>query len=230
MKFKVLSLFLLCFFSYHFTFSQDVATLHKLSQGQVTVVLAPGDVMSTTGLVWKDSNIGATRVATASSDAFSYGDLFQWGRSADGHESRTSSTTNVTAKGPLSDRADFIIGKASIDYNWTDFAGEDGLWQGGVNDPCPTGYRLPTSTELNNERLAFSSNTSSGAYQSPLKLPVGGYREGNTGNITGKASGGYYWSSTISGVKALLLYFNSGNAVILNVDRSAGASVRCVKK
>ena len=45
---------------------------------------------------------------------------------------------------------DFIFG--STDWLTSQ---DDTLWQAGSNDPCPSGYRIPTETELNNERLAF---------------------------------------------------------------------------
>lgn len=37
-----------------------------------------------------DRNLGATRAATSSTDAASYGDLYQWERGADGHQLRNS--------------------------------------------------------------------------------------------------------------------------------------------
>ena len=55
--------------------------------------LAAGDVLSPTGKIWMDKNLGATQVATSSTDAASYGSLYQWGRNTDGHESRTSAVT-----------------------------------------------------------------------------------------------------------------------------------------
>ena len=50
-----------------------------------------------TGKTWLDRNLGATQVATSSTDAASYGDLYQWGRAADGHQVRTSATQNTQA-------------------------------------------------------------------------------------------------------------------------------------
>jgi len=35
-----------------------------------------------------DRNLGATQVATSSTDENSYGDLYQWGRRADGHSNK----------------------------------------------------------------------------------------------------------------------------------------------
>ena len=50
-----------------------------------------------TGKVWLDRNLGATQVAISSTDADSYGDLYQWGRNADGHQIRTSDITTTLA-------------------------------------------------------------------------------------------------------------------------------------
>ena len=48
-----------------------------------------------TGKIWMDRNLGAIQVATSSTDENSYGDLYQWGRGADGHQLRTSTTTSI---------------------------------------------------------------------------------------------------------------------------------------
>jgi hypothetical protein len=52
--------------------------------------LPKGLVMSKTGRIWMDKNLGATRVATSSYDTLSFGFYFQWGRGADGHQERLS--------------------------------------------------------------------------------------------------------------------------------------------
>ena len=57
----------------------------------------PNVTNPTTGKIWMDRNLGASQVATSSTDANAYGDLYQWGRAADGHESRTSATTSTNA-------------------------------------------------------------------------------------------------------------------------------------
>ena len=46
------------------------------------------DMTTSTGKTWMDRNLGATQVATSSADTASYGDLYQWGRAADGHEKK----------------------------------------------------------------------------------------------------------------------------------------------
>ena len=54
-------------------------------------------VTTSTGRIWMDRNLGATRVPTSASDAQGYGDLYQWGREKDGHQLRTSSTTGPSS-------------------------------------------------------------------------------------------------------------------------------------
>ena len=46
-----------------------------------------------TGRLWLDQNIGASQVCTSFVDSLCYGDYFQWGRNADGHENQNSGTT-----------------------------------------------------------------------------------------------------------------------------------------
>ena len=185
------------------------------------------DVQSTTGKTWMDRNLGATQVATSSKDEESYGDLYQWGRAKDGHESRDSGVIVTKATSANAGHDKFII----ADDNWTTFAGE--LWQSDLNDPCPVGYRIPTKAELDEERKAFSSNNADGAFNSVLKLPLAGYRTHNQdGKIFLKGEVGYYWS--ISTTLNNLSYFlefndNSSNGKISSNIRSLAFSVRCIK-
>jgi hypothetical protein len=181
------------------------------------------DITGPGGGVWMDRNLGATQVAASRSDAASYGDLYQWGRAKDGHESRTSNTTATTATSADAGHGDFI----TVDDNWTNFTDEDTLWQAGLNDPCPTGYRIPTETELETERLLFSSNNAAAAF-SALKLPLAGYRDGN-GAPSNVGSSGIYWSSTVYFANARLLVFGSSSAYVYNNPRAYGLSVRCIK-
>jgi hypothetical protein len=114
-------------------------------------------------------------------------------------------------------------------YDWRS-PQNNNLWQGvnGVNNPCPSGYRLPTNVELEAERASWSQNNSAGAFASPLKLPLAGYRNYDNGSLNVDGSG-YYWSSTVNGTLAFSLGFVSGNANVLNLNRAEGFSVRCLK-
>jgi uncharacterized protein (TIGR02145 family) len=188
-------------------------------------------VLSPTGKTWMDRNLGATQVATSSTDAASYGDLYQWGRLTDGHQIRTStlSALNATVSTDVPGNANFIITNTG-NFDWRS-PKNDNLWQGvnGINNPCPSGYRLPTETELNAERLSFSPNNAAGAFASVLKLPLAGFRNDSNGSLSTVGSLGYYWSSTVSGANARNLSFNSSAAVMFSLNRASGFSVRCLK-
>jgi uncharacterized protein (TIGR02145 family) len=182
----------------------------------------------TTGKIWMDRNLGATQVATSRNDAASYGDYYQWGRRADGHQCRTSATTATLSSIDQPAHGNFITpGSAPFDWRSPE---NTNLWQGlnGVNNPCPSGYRLPTDTELDAERLSWSANTSVGAFASRLKLPEAGRRLYN-GSFLAVGSEGNYWSSTIGGPNSRDLAFDGTSAGVNTVNRAYGRSVRCLK-
>ena len=193
----------------------------------VTIVL---DVTNpTTGKIWMDRNLGATQVATSSTDANSYGDLYQWGRRADGHQCRTSPTTANLSSIDQPAHGDFIVApNAPLDWRSPQNVN---LWQGvnGVNNPCPSGYRIPTEPELEAERLSWSSNNGAGSFASPLKWTLAGYRNYSNGALINVGSHGYYWSSTVSGTYSRHLYFISSNANMNDLYRAYGFTVRCIK-
>jgi hypothetical protein len=182
----------------------------------------------TTGKTWMDRNLGASQVATSSTDALAYGDLYQWGRRADGHQCRNSATTSTLSSTDQPANGSFITINSG-NYDWRS-PQNNNLWQGfnGVNNPCPIGYRLPTDTELNSERLSWSQNNAIGAFTSPLKLTMAGYRTGNNGSLYYVNANGSYWSSTVSGLYSRRLFFLSTNAGIDGSNRTQGYSVRCV--
>jgi uncharacterized protein (TIGR02145 family) len=192
--------------------------------------LPTNSVLSSTGRIWMDRNLGASQVATSSTDAASYGDMYQWGRAADGHQLRTSVTTGTTVTSASPGHALFITADSGTGYNWTSFAGEDNLWQGvsGINNPCPSGYRIPTEIELEAERATFSSNNATGAFASVLKLPAAGYRTRITGTLNNVGSSGYYWSSSVNVAYTRDLIFNGSDALFSNYGRANGMSVRCI--
>ena len=183
----------------------------------------------TTGAIWMDRNLGASQVAASSTDAAAYGDLYQWGRRADGHQCRTSPTTATLSSIDQPANGNFIIINSG-NYDWRSPQNAN-LWQGmnGVNNPCPSGYRIPTETELNAERLSWSVNTSVGAFASPLKLPMAGGRLGSGGLLVYVGTGAYYWSSAVSGAGSRYLLFDGVFALMGGGNRAGGSSVRCLK-
>jgi hypothetical protein len=181
-----------------------------------------------TGKTWMDRNLGASRAATSSTDAQAYGDLYQWGRGADGHQCRNSATTSTLSSADQPGHGDFILSPNSP-WDWRSPQNAN-LWQGtnGVNNPCPLGYRLPTEIELNNERLTWLSNNEAGAYASALKLVVGGFRN-SSGNLQSLNWDGKYWTSTTNGIHVRIIYFYNWSAAWYNDYRFSGYSVRCIK-
>ena len=185
---------------------------------------------SSTGKIWMDRNLGASQVATSSTDANSYGDLYQWGRGSDGHQCRNSATTSTSSSSDQPGHGDFILPYSSL-YDWRSPQNTN-LWQGvnGVNNPCPSLYRLPTEAEMNTEVSSWSSNNSAGAFASPLKLPMAGGRDYITGSIYDVGSFGLYWSSTVSGTNSHNLYFFGSGAGGGGLGgHTSGISVRCLK-
>jgi uncharacterized protein (TIGR02145 family) len=183
----------------------------------------------TTGKTWMDRNLGASRAATSSTDANSYGDLYQWGRKSDGHQCRNSTTTTTLSSTDQPVHANFILAP-NTPYDWRSPQNTN-LWQGinGLNNPCPSGYRLPTNNELESERLSWNQNNSAGTFASPLKFPVAGDRYNSNGSLNGVGTYGSYWSSTVSVPYSYHLYFNSGDAIMYSSNRAFGLSVRCIK-
>jgi hypothetical protein len=202
-------------------------------------------VTTGTGRIWMDRNLGALQVATSSTDHLAYGDLYQWGRLADGHETIvwTSSTTsdgaeqlNETATLSSADNpghGNFITANSGW-YDWRS-PKNNNLWQGvsGINNPCPTGFRIPTAAELDAERATFLPQNSAGAFASPLKLPAAGYRQMQAGLLISQGISGSYWTSHISTYNFAdsgLLRFDASSASMNGgLYRALGFSVRCIK-
>ncbi|MDP5002241.1 MAG: hypothetical protein NWQ15_10115 [Flavobacterium sp.] len=194
------------------------------------VVTAVVDVTNpVTGKTWMDRNLGASQVATSSTDAAAYGDLYQWGRRADGHQCRNSGTTSTLSSSDQPSHGNFILGSTSGNWQTTPNLN---LWQGlnGSNNPCPIGYRVPTLYELQAESATWSVQNIEGAYSSLLKMSRGGNRN-NSGNFNEEGLIGNYWSNTItilsSGAEGLSLTNNF--VAQLSGPKAMGLSVRCIK-
>lgn len=201
----------------------------------------PVEVVSLTGKIWMDRNLGASRAATNWKDELSYGNLYQWGRPKDGHEKKTSSITTSLSSSSQPINGLFIIVSAEP-RDWQNPQNVN-LWQGvnGVNNPCPNGYRIPTKDEWT-EEIATWGTTSGNAFASPLKLPLAGLRGFSDGNLAYSGTSnpsdysmGVYWSSTVNtrvnetqNSYHLDFKFDGFKSVGSN-RRAYGFSVRCIK-
>jgi len=136
----------------------------------------------------------------------------------------------------------FITSTSAPYYTWEGLSGADNsLWaSSGVrspNDPCPVGWRVPTSAEM---MALFSARTSSPPggpgvlFERKLCLPYAGGIDFSTGQLFGVGTDGYYWTSDTSGATAKVLHIRDDGAggismTIENAFRANGYSVRCVK-
>ena len=133
-------------------------------------------------------------------------------------------------------------------YNWaSDFNGK--LWNKGSDinpikseyDPCPTGWRIPTSNELNNLVINYkrvnNDCTFSGEYTCldgapKILLPTTGYRDclGNTYNFSKSAQ---YYSSDYNDSGTSYLYYYDADTPKVNTSNNYfadGCAIRCVQE
>ena len=199
------------------------------------------EITSTTGQIWMDRNLGALRAAVAPTDHFAYGCLYQWGRGNDGHASITwnsaTSGTSVNAAistlGTTDSPGPGFITSTVAPFDWRN-PQKDALWStsGATNNnPCPTGFRIPTEAELSAEITAYSiTNVATAFSNGPdggFKFTAAGARNYSTAAIAGVGTGCIIHTSTVSTTYARV-YNVVSNGFFSNA-RSYGLSVRCIK-
>ncbi len=207
--------------------AQTVATAHPLT---FEIVAGGG-----TDTFWMDRNLGASQKATSSTDADAYGGLYQWGRPADGHQARASGTRTALAQTISPNHAEFI---AVTSGDWTasgvdtDGSARQALWSS-INGSsiCPTGFRVPTSSELDAERLSWTSNNRAGAFASNLKWTTTSYRANLNGVFLVNTEDHYWSSSVINGINIEYLVIDDAASYLdpTTFSRANGHSVRCIQ-
>lgn len=201
-----------------------------------------GIITSTlTGRKWLDRNLGAVNVASAFDDWANYGDMFQWGRRADGHQRVTRTGTGnsgftavngMVGPDPVAQvntdtppHSQFILVYPGI--NWRNPANEN-LWQGvnGINNPCPANWRLATPQEWIAENLTNIST----AY-AKLKITRTGTIDGSFGDYYSATGGASYWTSATEadGRASKVVITASSVLAPFSELRSSGCVCRCIK-
>jgi uncharacterized protein (TIGR02145 family) len=196
------------------------------------------------GKIWLQQNLGSETVASSATDAASFGDLFQWGRWDDGHQIRSSTTSSIALEpnNPLglnggmseflTNDADWWISGTQTD-RWEAPTPANATSENGC-DPCKAlgeGWTMPTQEDWTQAIASENITNIATAYDSSLKLSVGGTRTSSGGfNFVGQR--GYYWSKTTSSSGNYAKYFYYSNAVVnagAGSFREQGSSVRCLK-
>lgn len=195
------------------------------------------------GKIWLQQNLGSSQVATSIADTDSYGDLFQWGRWDDGHQTRTSATGVAPAQNNpsgLSGINYYILGASGSSW-WGANATSDQWAAAGAAavtpaigaDPCKAigqDWKMPSQADWTSLVNAESIGNPATAYSSKLKLPAGGYRSSSDGGFTFVGQRGYFWSSDVASTGGKYLYIGSTIAnPSSGAPRGQGASLRCIK-
>lgn len=200
-----------------------------------------------TGRTWLDRNMGATQACESTEDTACYGDYYQWGRGADGHQVyRRETRRTIYGLTPnelehLKDISDTFV-RANNDggaYGYTVYDWLRGVDNGaGIRQVywartdgsyiCPVGYRVPTAEEFRAETdYAF------------FNMAYAGWRSGepNGNRIEYAGLDAHFWTNTPieTGVNenATTYYFykseGSSSRHSLNRGRTWGLSVRCIE-
>ena len=191
-----------------------------------------------TGRTWLDRNLGADRVCASSSDTQCYGDYYQWGRNADGHEKSNSDVTNVQAQSIENAGNEFIaypefVNGVSVG-DWLEEGVDDNGSLRNANwsktdgtSVCPAGYRVPTIDELDAELADVNNSTD--AFNNFLKLSANGIRRDTTGDLI--YGYGNYWSDSQINNQAYCVTFRATDIFRQrNAYRHYGYAVRCIKE
>ncbi|WP_283670667.1 FISUMP domain-containing protein [Candidatus Ornithobacterium hominis] len=177
---------------------------------------------------------------TIHTDENLYGSYYQWQRASDGHEFKNSEKTREKASSWTNTGE--AAGKFITDsFDWVDggekaSGSEIQLWQaGGVNNPCPLGYHVPTIEEWTVLINLLERDDNRMFTQTKLpNLATGGSRDFD-GSLENDGSG-TYWSSSSEDAfyRSDTFYFHSdgnnyGYVYYSGTLRYAGKNVRCIK-
>lgn len=271
---------------YVYTNISTFIDIDPMEPGQTTVNYVDeyginhGEGVTIDGITWAPVNCGY-KAASQTKSGYEWGKLYQWGRKygqgyGTPYSSETSGDTNFadettptiaapwTGANENSDPDTHYYGESSnYDYDWIT-APNNTFWNSGTEsnpvktkyDPCPSGWRVPTATEL--RTLAEGHNSGIVSYDgkngiwfsgsveysenvdNKIFLPCAGERfwdnwVHHSGCCRRGAEGRYSSSTTVnpnnSTTNFYLLWFNSSTQSVKNNGvKAAAKSIRCVQE
>ena len=188
-----------------------------------------------TGRIWIDRNVGAHRACLSATDEQCYGDYYQYGRNADGHEKKNSQLrfTPIAYLDQSDDR--FVVYGFNVWFSGPKYILKNNWAKLDGSSICPKNFRVATSSEFeaelfvdgNSEEISRRSDiVAQSLFNTFLKLPVAGARHW-LGSRTYEYVGVHPWYWML-GEDALYidngLRFGDEFAAI-----GTGGQVRCIK-
>lgn len=192
---------------------------------------------------------------------FKYGKLYQWGRKyGQGYKNKDASFPVAKMQTVSLDVGQSVENQNVLYYNFVtpeDWLSPQNnkLWNLGSTlepikteyDPCPEGWRVPTSAELREiiqNTSSWTTNdtgqngywlTGSNTYDSNTSrifLPAAGYYDGRSGYAQDRNAAGLYWDSDPSNIwsdESDAIYFTNNSISAAVRSRAYALSIRCVK-
>jgi len=192
---------------------------------QISTVLLPGNDKA-----WMRHNLGADMSLDPDIPVQEIGgNYYQWGRY---NVAATAGTPEGT-----------IVG-------WDATSAPNDAWldtEKTVNDPCPTGFRIPTDQQMyylykNSSQTTIGTFTNSpsnfgsakvfSSGTAKLTLPASGARDGLGGLLIERGSAGYYWTSSVSSgnlARRLKFKISSVETGMESFTR-VGLNLRCIRE
>ena len=180
-------------------------------------------------------------MAATPDDTAAFGHLYQWGRSADGHQERTSDlndtlATTIDGSDTNSDWYGKFILSNRTNLDWVDLNVDNNgdlreqSWSNPydeINNPnqvCPCGYVVPTPQDF------VDLNLSNPANEAIFKTAYADRRAAEDANITSR-NVALFWTTTHTDDNSdyYVIWFGSEGNVRDNGKRGAGVPVRCIK-